>query len=188
LIGVILADTSLNFPDFRAAERSFQLLAQVAGRAGRGTKPGRVRVQTRQPEHPSLVAASRHDFVAFATGELRSRRELGYPPFGRLARIVVEGDASAVEQRAGELGERLRRAASSLATAASQHAEVLGPAPAPIERLRGRYRWQILVKTSDHRLMSRLLDRALGDAGEAVARKAAARLRTIVDVDPMHML
>src|SRR5690606_32655958 len=115
LIGVVLADTALSFPDFRAAERTFQLLAQVAGRAGRGDRPGRVLIQTRQPDHPSLVAARRHDYAAFAEAELGLRSLLLYPPFGRLARIVVEGpDAAAVERHADEIAARLRRSAAPL--------------------------------------------------------------------------
>ncbi|MEO2168509.1 MAG: primosomal protein N', partial [bacterium] len=103
LIGVVLADSALHFPDFRAAERTFQLLAQVAGRAGRGDKPGRVLVQTRQPEHPSLMFARNHDFEGFAAAELISREALSYPPFGRLARIVVEGPPAS----AGPYAERV---------------------------------------------------------------------------------
>ncbi|MEW6271322.1 MAG: primosomal protein N' [Thermodesulfobacteriota bacterium] len=183
LIGVILADASLHFPDFRAAERTFQLLAQVAGRAGRGVKPGRVLVQTRQPDHPSLVAAARHDYEAFARDELRSRRELRYPPFGRLARILVEGDAAEVERRARAIAARLQSAAESLEPA--QRPQVLGPAPAPLERLRGRWRSQLLVKAADHRALGRVLD-ALR-APQRTARDAAAP-RVVVDVDPMGML
>ncbi|HSP98442.1 MAG TPA: primosomal protein N', partial [Candidatus Dormibacteraeota bacterium] len=98
LVGVVLADAGLNFPDFRAAERTFQLLAQVAGRAGRGDKPGRVIVQTLQPEHYALQAAATHDFAAFAAAELAARRELGYPPFSRLILLRFEGpDAAKVE-------------------------------------------------------------------------------------------
>ncbi len=181
LIGVILADASLHFPDFRASERTFQLLAQVAGRAGRGHKPGRVLVQTRQPDHPSLIAAAAHDFRAFAAGELRARHELNYPPFGRLARILVEGEAEAVEQDALRLAERLRAAAQATAAATGSGVEVLGPAPAPLERLRGRQRVQILLKG----LTSRSLARVLAACQEPRAR---AGLRVLVDVDPTSMM
>jgi primosomal protein N' (replication factor Y) len=179
LIGVVLADTSLSFPDFRAAERTFQLLAQVAGRAGRGARPGRVLIQTRQPDHPSLLAARRHDYVAFAEAELALRSLLLYPPFGRLARVVVEGeDLAAVERRAEIIAARLRRSA----TAGARDAQVLGPAPAAIERLRGRHRQQVLVKAaSAARLAALLGDASLRDGAEAA-------LRLIVDVDPMSML
>jgi primosomal protein N' (replication factor Y) (superfamily II helicase) len=180
LIGVVLADTSLSFPDFRAAERTFQLLAQVAGRAGRGDRPGRVLVQTRQPEHPSLVAARRHDYAAFAEGELALRSLLLYPPFGRLARILVEGpDLAAVEKHAAQTAERLRRGARSVE---GDTAEVLGPAPAAIERLRGRHRHQVLVKASSAPRLAALL------RGAGLEDGATAPLRLVVDVDPISML
>lgn len=179
LIGVILADASLHFPDFRASERTFQLLTQVAGRAGRGEKSGRVLVQTRHPDHPSLVAAIRHDFRDFARGELRSRRELDYPPFGRLARIVLEGEAAEVERRAEELATLLREVVGRAAWEPGT-VQVLGPAPAPIERLRGRYRMQVLVKARDTRRLARVL--------RAVPRSARGPVRTIVDVDPVSMM
>jgi primosomal protein N' (replication factor Y) len=180
LIGVVLADTALSFPDFRAAERTFQLLAQVAGRAGRGARPGRVLVQTRQPEHPSLVAARRHDYAAFAEAELGLRSMLLYPPFGRLARIVVDGpDGPAVERHADRLAESLRRVGGG---EPSGEVEVLGPAPAAIERLRGRHRHQILVKaTSAPRLAAALRAAAPEDHGDR-------GLRVVVDVDPINML
>jgi primosomal protein N' (replication factor Y) len=183
LIGVILADASLHFPDFRAAERTFQLLAQVAGRAGRGAKPGRVLVQTRQPDHPSLIAATRHDFASFARTELLLRQELGYPPFGRLARIVVEGAADEVARRAAALAQRLIAAADRID--AARRPQILGPAPAPIERLRGRERSQLLIKAADHRTLAQVLDAAGIDR---VAGSSDATLRVVVDVDPISML
>mgnify|MGYP000714987721 CR=1 FL=1 len=183
LIGVILADASLHFPDFRAAERTFQLIAQVAGRAGRGSKPGRVLVQTRQPEHPSLVAATQHDFASFARAELRLRSELGYPPFGRLTRIVVEGPAADVERRAAAVARRLVAAAERIEV--ERRPQVLGPAPAPLERLRGRDRSQILVKAADNRTMTQLLDASgLARAGA----RSDTTLRVVIDVDPISML
>jgi primosomal protein N' (replication factor Y) len=179
LVGVVHADAGLNFPDFRAGERTFQLLAQVAGRAGRGDKPGRVVVQTLQPEHYSLRAAATHDFAAFAEAELAARRELGYPPFSRLVLLRFEGTAApAVEQVARETARRLRGEAGG-------RFSVLGPAPAPLERLRQRHRIQLLLR---------------GTGGTAVRRAVAVQLpelralakardvRLVVDVDPQHML
>ena len=182
LIGVVLADASLHFPDFRAAERTFQLLAQVAGRAGRGHKPGRVLVQTRQPDHPSLVAAQQHDFLRFARGELALRQDLGYPPFGRLTRIVVEGAATDVERRATAIARRLIAIAERMD--ASDRPQILGPAPAPLERLRGRDRTQLLIKAPDAPAMARILGAA------ALERVTAgdSTLRVVVDVDPVNML
>lgn len=182
LIGVVLADASLHFPDFRAAERTFQLLAQVAGRAGRGHKPGRVLVQTRQPDHPSLVAAQQHDFERFARGELALRADLGYPPFGRLTRIVVEGAAADVERRAAAIAQRLIAIAERIEP--SRRPQILGPAPAPLERLRGRDRTQLLIKAPDAPTMAQIL-------GAATLEKASggdSTLRVVVDVDPVNML
>ena len=128
--------------DFRAAERTFQLITQVAGRAGRGQRPGRVLVQTMQPKHFSLQCATHHDYAAFAEGELSRRRELGYPPFSRLVQIRCEGERPEATARiAHELAEQAR-------TSGKNTVAVLGPAPSPIERLRRRYRWQLLLRST----------------------------------------
>src|SRR5690606_27138146 len=139
LVGVVLADIGLGLPDFRAGERTFQLLTQVAGRAGRGDAPGRVIVQTFHPEADPIVFASRHDPLGFAEREAARRRALGYPPFRRMLAVRVEGPSPAATQTAAStVGTILRRLAGS-------RAQVLGPAPAPIARLRGKTRFQILV-------------------------------------------
>ena len=182
LIGVILADASLHFPDFRAAEKTFQLLAQVAGRAGRGERPGRVLVQTRHPEHPSLTFALDHDFRGFAERELVSREALAYPPFGRLVRVIVEGPSSEATQQAERVALHLRRAAGSLEGIAPGEVMVLGPAPAPLEKLRGRERHQILIKGKDASQITRTLARA------RLESQATRETRTIIDVDPAGML
>lgn len=182
LIGVVNADSSLHFPDFRAAERTFQLLTQVAGRAGRGERPGRVLIQTRQPEHPSLTCARTHDFEGFAASELPSRGVLAYPPFGRLVRIVIEAPEAAAEREAGKIAAHLRRAVGSTPGVAPGEVQVLGPAPAPIERLRGRLRQQILLKGSDASKLARSLARAALHSG------TRGETRTIIDVDPSGML
>jgi primosomal protein N' (replication factor Y) len=179
LVGVLLADLSLNFPDFRAAERTFQLLTQVAGRAGRGARPGRVIVQTLQPRHFSLQYAAHHDYRAFAEQELSTRRELGYPPFARLVQIRCEGERpEATERIARACADEVRRAAAS-------GVGVLGPTLAPIERLRRRHRWQLLVRGRNGAAV-----RNAARAGhEAIRRQArAADVRVIVDVDPYSML
>jgi primosomal protein N' (replication factor Y) len=182
LVAVLLADLSLNVPDFRAAERTLQLLVQVAGRAGRGDVAGRVVIQTLRPDHPSLVAALHHDYTGFMRAELERRRVLGYPPFARLVNVRVEGrDAAATERTARELAGRLRRRAHELGL---DDAAVLGPAPPPLERVRGRYRWQVLLRASDVPSL-RALARA-ARAHEAVARRA--RLRLLIDVDPYSLL
>jgi primosomal protein N' (replication factor Y) len=179
LVGVVLADLSLNFPDFRAAERTFQLLTQVAGRAGRGERPGRVIVQTLQPEHASLLCAQHHDYHRFVDEELAGRRELGYPPFTRLVHIRCDGgDKAGTERIAREIAETVRRSAAP-------GLGVLGPAPAPLERLRGRFRWQVLLR---HRQGAAA--RAAARRGRDAVRRAAraAGVRVVLDVDPYDML
>jgi len=179
LVGVLLADLSLNLPDFRAAERTFQLLTQVAGRAGRGDRPGRVIIQTLQPHHISLQCAAHHDYRRFAEYELASRRELGYPPFARLVQIRCEGEGA-------ERTERIARAAAERVRAAARPGvAVLGPAPAPLERLRRRYRWQLLVRGVNGAAV-----RAAAAAGRDAVRRHARALdvRVLVDVDPYNML
>jgi len=140
LVGVISADTGIHMPDFRAAERSFQLLTQVAGRSGRGREPGEVVVQTRLPDDPVLKTAAEQNFLAFAERELNERKEAGFPPFGRL--LVLRwrgGEDSSVEMAAREGVDELIRYVDS-------NISVLGPAPAPISRLRGTFRWQALLR------------------------------------------
>jgi primosomal protein N' (replication factor Y) len=181
LVAVLLADQSLNVPDFRAAERTFQLLVQVAGRAGRGDRPGRVVVQTLRPTHPSLAAAATHDYRTFMTGELARRKALGYPPFARLVLVRLEGKVDAnVERAAQALADRLRAHARTLGIGDEA---VLGPAPPSVERVRGRYRWQMLLRHPDIRGL-----RALARAARAAEADARARdMRLVVDVDPISM-
>lgn len=149
LVGVIDADIGLNLPDFRAAERTFQLLSQVAGRAGRGAEEGEVLVQTHRPEHPALRCTVTHDFVGFAEHEIADRAGPGYPPHLRLANLVVSGeDETTVADGASELAGWLEGAVTAAADAGrlAGRVTVLGPAPCPIDRLRGRWRWHLLVK------------------------------------------
>ena len=179
LVGVINADTALHLPDFRAAERTFHLVTQVAGRTGRGPKGGRVLVQTFSPEHPAIRAAVRHDFAAFAAGELPIREMLRYPPFAAMIRLVVRGPVEAVAaQFAHHLADRLTAAIGDLRV----EARVLGPAPAPLARLKGKFRFQIQTHGRD------------GDALREAVRQATAAVQPpddvqwIVDVDPLEML
>ncbi len=144
VVGVISADTALNLPDFRSGERTFQLLTQVAGRAGRGLLGGRVVIQTYHPDHYAIVAASRHDYEAFAEQELAFRREQRYPPYTRLAKLTYDDtDYFRARSRARRMAEKLRTA---LARERRPAADLIGPAPPFFARLRGRYRWQILVR------------------------------------------
>ncbi len=144
LVGVINADTALNLPDFRAGERTFQLLLQVAGRAGRGEFPGRVVVQSYQPSHYAIAAAVRHDYKTFYDKEIEYRKMLGYPPFGKLAVLTTTHTAEADGlQLAHNLRKKLELARDS---AGITGVDFIGPAPAFVPRRRGKYRWQIIVK------------------------------------------
>ncbi len=180
LVGAVLADQSLAFPDFRAAERTFQLLSQVAGRAGRGERPGRVLFQTFLPEHAAIRAAAAHDYEAFFTSERDEREALGYPPFGRMVAVRVD---AADEARARHTADELARVVRGLAVHRSGDVMVLGPAAAPIARLRGRYRFRFLLR-------GRQL-RPVRHAAQAVAARIDAGIgnaRAVVDVDPVSML
>jgi primosomal protein N' (replication factor Y) len=184
LVGVVASDQTLNFPDFRAAERTFQILTQVAGRAGRGDQAGRVLVQTYRPTHYAVRFAVDHDFAGFAEHELRYREALGYPPYSKLANLRFDGiDASRVEKVARATAERLRTANTKLPR--TRQAAILGPAPAPLERLRGRYRWQVLVKARSSHALSSLLRPAVGPAEQS---RRGPEVRLAVDVDPYGML
>ncbi len=175
LVGVLNADAALSMPDFRAAERTFQLIVQVAGRAGRADRAGRVIVQTRQPEHPAIVCAARHDVEGFLVRELADRRELDYPPYTRLALVRVDStDESCARGECERLASVARRAASG-------ELQVLGPAPAPIARLRNRYRFRFVLKAKQRPILYQTL--------LAVLRAGADRsVRVGLDVDPMNML
>lgn len=176
LVGVINADTTMHMPDFRAAERTFQLIEQVAGRAGRGEAGGRVIVQTYWPDHPAIVAAATYEPASFFEQELAARRELGYPPAGRLARVVVTGrDAGAVKKSATDLSAALN------ATAAGEM-RVLGPSPAPLARLKNSYRWQVLVKAAAGADVASVVREALS------MTHAAPGVSFAPDVDPLDMM
>ncbi len=177
LVGVISADTALHLPDFRSAERTFQLIAQVAGRAGRGERGGQVIVQTYNPGHYAIEAAAKHDYKSFAEHELQHRRETAYPPYSRLVRVVAQGMQEAkVKDRAAEAAENL-----------AQHAprfggKVLGPAPAPFARIKGKHRLHIILKAPDARTVHEIL------AASRNTLRSEGSVQFIVDVDPVSML
>lgn len=147
LVGVVSADTGLYFPDFRAGERTFQLLTQVAGRAGRSVLGGKVIIQTYTPQHYAVQAASRHDYAEFYRQELAFRRELGYPPFKRLVRLVYVGNSARAAQNAAHKMYRILE--NKIARLGLAGINLIGPAPAFHFRLRGRHRWQIIIRTND---------------------------------------
>ena len=183
LVGVVNADVAMNLPDFRASERTFQLLTQVAGRAGRGPAGGEVLVQTALPTHYAIRAAIRHDYREFAARELEERRGPAYPPHERLAHVVVSGTAEIPVQDAAQ------QVADNVLELLAQHrvrsVVLTGPAPCPIDRIRGRWRWHFLLRSA-----------AAGPLG-AVCRHLQVRhelppgraeLRLIVDRDPVSLL
>lgn len=185
LVGILCADLSLNFPDFRSGERTFQLLAQVAGRAGRGSRGGRVILQTLNPEHFCVVTARDQDYPAFYDHEIRYRRDLRYPPYCRLIQILVAGkDRDQTARYAQNLGE-ICRALQSERKTYQKEIELLGPVAAPLTRIRKAYRWQLLLKGLRVEPLH-ALTRALRTRMEREISKAAVKV--VVDVDPMDML
>ncbi|NLM46984.1 MAG: primosomal protein N' [Firmicutes bacterium] len=175
LVGVVTADTALNLPDFRAGERTFQMLTQVAGRAGRGAAGGRVVIQTYTPEHYAVTAAREHDFETFYREESARRKEFGYPPFGCLVRLLLSGGAE----------EDVAKAASLLAGFFGPEIELWGPSPCPLEKVRGRYRWQLVLRGNELEPLL-ILAREAADRFRQCA--AAANVRLSLDVEPLHLL
>ena len=171
VVGVVNADIGLNTPNFRAGERSFQILCQVAGRAGRGSAPGHVVIQTYEPDHYAVRAAAAQDYDQFYRQELEFRRAFGYPPFARMARLVyLHPTARVAAEETGRIADRLR---AEILRRGLESTRLIGPSPAPVERLRGRYRWQIEILAPDP---TELLGQSLLPAG------------WIVDVDPANVL
>jgi primosomal protein N' (replication factor Y) len=171
LVGVLSADTSLRLPDFRAGERTFQLLTQVAGRAGRSILGGKVIVQTYAPEHYCIQAASRHDYESFYDQEMEFRRQQGYPPYARMVRLVfVHRDAERCQEEAQRMHDFLQH---EIARLGLPGLDLIGPAPAYLSRLRGSYRWHLIVRGHEpHALLERM---TFGPGWR-------------VDVDPVNML
>jgi len=171
------ADLGLNLPDYRAAERTFQLLVQSAGRSGRGNKPGQVLIQTRDPGHYCWEYVKNADYEGFFEHELALRKKYRYPPFVRLAliRISYAAEEELGQEAVAALGKALRRAAQDSGVS------VLGPAPAPLPFLKGRKRWQCMLKGDDWQALRALFANAL-----ALSRRTPLRLR--LDLDPVNML
>ena len=181
LVGVLLADTGLSLPDFRASERTFQLLTQVAGRAGRGERPGRVLIQSYRVDAIAVSAAQHHDYRRFCEVELAERRELDYPPFGHLAAIRLDGpDAAEVAAEAGRLASRARALGPE-----GRGVTLLGPSEAPLARLKGRTRWHLWLRARERQDLRPFL-RALLPPGPGAGRSGGVRLT--VDVDPVSAL
>jgi primosomal protein N' (replication factor Y) len=182
LVGVVDADVGINIPDFRASERCFQLVSQVAGRAGRGAKRGEVVVQTRVPDHHAVRFAAAHDYEGFVAKELEGRRSPAYPPFARLANVIVSGFS---EQATMELAQSAGAWLHALVARREPGAlSVIGPAPCPVDRLKKRWRWHLLLKAEQAGPLTR------------VSRYFASRfpvpkgggMRLTVDRDPVSLL
>ena len=178
LVGVVGCDHSLSMPDFRAAERVFQLMTQVSGRAGRGDLPGRVVVQTYYPDHYAILAASKHDYASFVERELKFRRWMHYPPFGVLANVLVQSQK--LEEAAawsGEIGKWFQKTAP-------EGVRVLGPCTAPIARIKGTYRFHLILKASSRKALNAALRGMLGHADGA----GVPRRNLVVDVDALRLM
>jgi primosomal protein N' (replication factor Y) (superfamily II helicase) len=175
LVGALLPDQGMHMPDFRAAERTFQLLEQVSGRAGRGDRPGRVIIQTYTPDHPAVLALPGHEYEGFVAGELARRKEAGYPPFSRLIAIRLDG------QDGGEVRMAASRVAERALAVAPAGVAVKGPAEAPIAFLRGQVRWQVWLAAADRTALA-------ATARQAAAVPLSGGVRLIVDVDPQSVL
>lgn len=179
LVGVINADTALHFPDFRAAEKTFQIVTQVAGRTGRGDRAGHVILQTFSPDHAAIQAAAKHDFIKFATHELAQRKQYGYPPHGHLARFIVRGpELMDTEGFAESLVKRLTNKRDNLGI----DCRILGPAPPPLARLRGKYRFHCIIQTETPEPLNRLIVQTIADL------KTPKDIQYVIDIDPMDTL
>jgi primosomal protein N' (replication factor Y) len=181
LVGVVAADATLAVPDFRAPERLFQLLTQVAGRAGRGNVAGEVIIQTYRPDHYSIQFAQQHDFIGFFKHEIESRKPLLYPPYARLARLLIEGPSL----------ERVEHASQWMTTALQRfisepHQSLLGPAEAPIARINNRYRWHFLLKAATSRSLHQWLQATLVYAESQRQQQHGTRIG--IDMDPMSFI
>lgn len=184
LVGIICADLSLNFPDFRAGERTFQLLAQVSGRAGRGTVPGRVILQTYNPDHFSIEAAKNQDFKAFYNKEIVFRKALNYPPFSRIILLKISGKDMKKTQRyamdIGDLCSELKNNNHFIKTV-----EILGPITAPLPRIAKHFRWQILIKGLSAEHLHRFVHQLLVKNRERISSRD---VKMVIDVDPFFMM
>jgi primosomal protein N' (replication factor Y) len=179
LVGVISVDLGLGLPDFRSAERTFQLLTQVAGRAGRGDLAGRVLIQTYYPSHYVLRHAGNQDYEGFYADEIKFRERMGYPPFFSLASILVRHRDAAI---AAATAHKIRKALDNANV--SKACRILGPAPASLSRLKGEYRFQILIKSRSKRRLRETIDLAL-----SVAESKGCDMRLVhTEIDPVNLM
>ncbi len=183
LVGILCADTVLNFPDFRAAERTFQLLTQAGGRAGRGDLAGHVIIQTYNPDHYSIQKARNHDFLAFYENEITFRQELKYPPFSRLANLRVSSNSKELTERfirrLGVAGARIKREKEPY----KDHVDLLGPCSAPLAKIKGKHRWQILLKSDRTETLHRFVVELIEKTG-----RQPTGIQLDVDIDPVTLM
>lgn len=178
LVGVISADTALNMPDFRAAERTFQLITQVSGRGGRGETPGKVIIQTFNPDHYALRHAQNHDYKSFYTEEIDFRQALQYPPFGRIINLRL---SSIKKDMLIEEANRLGKLAKKLSARHGNIAEIIGPAESPLAKIRGRFRFQMMIKGQDINALHQI-------AWEIISKNKNSHVRITADVDPENFM
>ncbi|MFH1791211.1 MAG: primosomal protein N', partial [Candidatus Omnitrophota bacterium] len=174
LVGVVNADVTLNLPDFRASEHAFNLITQVAGRAGRGDDGGEVIVQTYAPGHYAITSAAKHDYEKFYEKEIQTRRELNFPPFVHIVKVTVRSRDEKKARRAAD------DTAAAMKTEAGQF-EVVGPAPAPMHKVRGYYRWNILLKGVNRSIITGSVRKVMANT------RRPSGVLTAVDVDPISM-
>lgn len=180
LVGIINADISLNVPDFRSAERTFQLCTQVAGRAGRADKRGEVIIQTHNPEHYAIVHAAAQDYRAFAREELSHRRQLNYPPFYRLGRILFQStDCAQLEQEMEILGDKIQNISFPFG---SDELFILGPAPAPMSKINKLHRWHLIFKARSPSILKQALTKVFE------IYTPSRSLRAYMDIDPLNLM
>lgn len=179
LVGVVNADSGFHLPDFRASEKSFQLFTQMAGRAGRGEMPGRVVIQTYNPLHPSILHSMQHDFRGFAEEELRFRHEFSYPPYTRMARLLLTGPSS---EEAEDAANRVYAALSRIAVTPA--VEITGPAPAVLSKVQNRFRWNLLLRCTQARSLHTLIETVLAHSEKILPKRVTLQ----VDVDPVSLM
>jgi len=182
LVGVVHADLSLNIPDFRSGERSFQLLTQVAGRAGRGLVPGQVIVQTWHPQHYVYHFVRRHDYEKFYEREMRMRKKLNYPPFTKMIGMNIE---SSREDRGRDFAEKMRILLAGKISR-TKNVELLGPSRAAVYRINEKFRWHLILRSREGRALRSLVGRC--PEIEALKKSAAGKVKLTIDVDPVNLL
>ncbi len=192
LVGVIAADTALNLPDFRASEQTFSLLTQVAGRSGRADLEGVVVIQTYMPEHYSIEAAQKHDYLDFYAQEVVARGALRYPPFAHVATLLLRGkdeqaviEASHVARDQLEIWQTDQEHASRASKVEETSVEILGPAPAPLSKIEGKFRWHLLLRSTDPKKIGQLFKRFTDEPPTIIKSKA---IEFVIDIDPTSTL